>query len=133
MINTPTTDALNALIPLPDTPPLIPGRPHVSAVWRWCRRGVLARSGERVRLEHVRMGGKLFTSKAWIDTFARTLAAADTAYFDQRSEAAQALPPRDPKYGPPNRKKRSHPPPALSAAEQRRRAEVEEELDREGL
>ena len=27
---------------------LAPGRPSVNCIWRWCRRGVLARSGERV-------------------------------------------------------------------------------------
>jgi len=32
---------------------LAPGRPSGNCIWRWCRRGVLARSGERIRLEHI--------------------------------------------------------------------------------
>lgn len=123
----------DARITLAEAARIVPGNPHTSAVWRWARRGVKARSGQRVRLEHIRVGGRVFTTQAWIDAFGAQLAAADTAYFDAKSEAAQALPPRDPKYGPPDRKSRSRPTAALSAAEQRRRAQIEEELDREGL
>jgi hypothetical protein len=64
-----------------------PGRPSINCVWRWCRKGVIARSGERVRLQHVRIGGKLYTTQTWLDQFGRQLAEADAKYFalDEKS------------------------------------------------
>ena len=75
---------------------IAPGRPSANCVWRWCRRGVLARGGERIRLEHIRAGGKILTSPRWVEDFARRLAAADAAYFDQRQLTAPPPPPRVP-------------------------------------
>lgn len=66
-----------------------PGRPTANCIWRWCRRGVLARNGERVRLEHVRLGGRIFTTRRWLDEFGRALAEADARYFS-RSQSAVA-------------------------------------------
>ena len=31
-----------------------PGRPHSASIWRWMRKGVLSRSGERITLDHIR-------------------------------------------------------------------------------
>jgi len=61
---------------------LAPGRPSINCLWRWARKGVLARSGRRVRLGHVRIGGKLFTTAAWVSQFGVALAEADVNYFD---------------------------------------------------
>jgi len=58
-----------------------PGRPSANCVWRWCRKGVRARCGQRVRLRHVRVGGKIFTSARWVDEFGQQVAEADAAYF----------------------------------------------------
>jgi hypothetical protein len=66
---------------LSEAPRHIPGRPSASAVWRWCRDGVKARNGERVRLQHVRAGARIFTTRAWLDEFMDKLAAADAEYF----------------------------------------------------
>jgi len=60
---------------------LAPSRPSVNCIWRWCRKGVLARSGERIRLQHVRIGGKLYTTADWLSQFGQTLAQADASYF----------------------------------------------------
>ena len=72
---------------------LFPGRPSANCIWRWCRRGVAARNGERVRLRHVRLGGRLLTTRQWLDMFGHALAAADTKFFDAvagtRSHAEQ--------------------------------------------
>lgn len=38
---------------------LAPGRPSANCVWRWCREGVKSKSGERVRLKHMRFGGRI--------------------------------------------------------------------------
>lgn len=77
-------------ITLTDVAKITPGRPSANCIWRWCRRGVLARNGERVRLEHVRIGGKIFTTRAWLDEFGRRLATADAAYFAAADAAAPA-------------------------------------------
>ena len=42
----------NPLITLTEAAKITPGRPSTNCLWRWCRRGVLSRGGERVRLEH---------------------------------------------------------------------------------
>jgi hypothetical protein len=69
---------------------LTPGRPSANCLWRWCRRGVISRSGERVRLQHARMGGKIFTTTAWLEEFGRRLADADRRYFELAETAAAA-------------------------------------------
>ena len=60
---------------------ITPGRPSTNCLWRWCRRGVLARNGRRVRLQHVRVGGKIFTTPRWVEAFGNALAEADNSYF----------------------------------------------------
>ena len=69
-----------------------PGRPSSNCCWRWCRCGVLSRGGERVYLRHVRVGGRVYTSKQWLDEFGQTLAEADAKYF-RRHEDGAAPPP----------------------------------------
>lgn len=73
------------LIPLSAAAKAAPGRPSANAIWRWCRRGVRARGGVCVRLRHVRLGGRVFTSLAWLTEFGEQLAAADAEHFDSRS------------------------------------------------
>ena len=61
---------------------LAPGRPHVASVWRWCRRGVKVRgSGERVTLQHIRAGGRLYTTAADLERFFQAVSAADAQHF----------------------------------------------------
>ena len=102
---------------------LAPGRPSSNCVWRWCRRGVLARSGERVHLRHVRVGGKIFTKSAWVDDFGERLARADAEYFGdpETSMPEGASPDQD---GAKN---------ARSRDRASRLAQVERELAEEGL
>lgn len=45
---------------------LAPGRPSPNCVWRWCREGVKAASGQRVRLKHVRFGSRIYTTRQWL-------------------------------------------------------------------
>lgn len=71
---------------------IAPGRPSTNCMWRWCRRGVIARSGQRIKLEHIRMGGKIFTTQLWIDAFGRKLAEADAQYFDRDGEHDRPTP-----------------------------------------
>lgn len=107
-----------------------PGGISPNCVWRWCRRGVLARTGERVRLEHIRVGGKLYTTPRWIEEFGRRLAEADASYFDATTDAPCSAP--DPAQRPqprgPRRRRR-----LTDDEEAARRARVAADLDAEGL
>ena len=58
-----------------------PGQPSPNCVWRWCRHGVKSRSGERVRLRHIRIGGVIFTTAEWVQEFGQRLAEADVHHF----------------------------------------------------
>jgi hypothetical protein len=116
-------------ISLTEVAKVAPGRPSANCVWRWCRRGVKARDGQRIRLQHVRVGGKIFTKREWVDEFGRRLAAADADYFMQREAAAAELAARQ---APPPRRNRTH----RSRFDERRRAEIEaaeRELDARGI
>jgi hypothetical protein len=95
----------NALITLTEAAKLMPGRPSTNCLWRWCRRGVLSRGGERIRLEHRRIGGKIFTAPDWLDEFGRKLAEADTRHFDQCGEVAADAAAKEPRI--PLRRRRS--------------------------
>jgi hypothetical protein len=87
---------LDRPLSLTEAAKLAPGRPSTNCIWRWCRRGVMARSQERVKLEHMRIGGKLFTTPRWMNEFGRRLAAADAHYFDRTGRVSEpnALPGR---------------------------------------
>jgi hypothetical protein len=87
----------NALITLTEAAKITPGRPSTNCLWRWCRRGVLSRGGGRVRIEHRRIGGKIFTAPDWLEEFGRKLAEADTRHFDQCEEAAADAAAREPR------------------------------------
>ena len=58
---------------------LLPDPPHPSALWRWARRGLRARDGSLIRLEHFRIGGRIYTTEAALEAFGRALAEADVA------------------------------------------------------
>lgn len=49
-------------------------RPHTSTLWRWCRKGCRG-----TRLEYVRVGSKIATSREALDRFFYALAVADAA------------------------------------------------------
>lgn len=68
-------------ITLAEAAKITPGRPSTNCMWRWCRRGVLGRNGQRVHLQHVRIGGRIFTTPQWVEDFGKALAEADLVYF----------------------------------------------------
>lgn len=70
----------------------LPGRPHVLAVWRACRKGVMGRNGRRVFMEHVRIGGKLLIPDSEIVEFPRRVAEADAEHFRSDVELPGARP-----------------------------------------
>ena len=85
------------LITLTEAAKLLPGRPSVNCVWRWCRKGVLGRNLEHVHLQHVRMGGKIFTRREWLLEFGKAIATADSAHYDHQSRQVRATRPYLPK------------------------------------
>jgi len=84
------TTTIENYLTLTEAAKIAPGRPSANCVWRWCRRGVMARNGERVRLQHLRIGGMIYTQLAWLEQFGRTLAEADAKYFDLCEAASEA-------------------------------------------
>ncbi len=60
------TDAARAV------PPIDGKRPHVSTIWRWCRKGVRG-----IQLEYVRLGHRVCTSERALARFSQRLAEAD--------------------------------------------------------
>lgn len=85
----------NGYITLTQAAKMAPGRPSINCLWRWARKGVLARSGQRVRLQHLRIGGKIFTTEEWVRHFGQALAEADASYFkmdDNVSAASRTSP-----------------------------------------
>ncbi len=99
---------------------LIPGKPHPSAVWRWCRRGIVARNGVRIRMRHGRAGCRIFTTREWMSAYFEALAQADCEALDSEQRAPAPI-----------QRRRGRP---RSAAERERAIrQAEEELDRMGI
>ena len=118
------------LITLTEAAKITPGRPSTNSLWRWCRRGVLSRGGERVRLEHRRIGGKIFTSPTWLDEFGRNLAEADTQHFDLCRTASAEAAAKEPRVSRQRKRARS---PAVEYQDLREVEEAEQELDEAGI
>lgn len=102
---------------------LAPGRPSANCVWRWCREGVKAKSGERVRLKHTRFGGRIYTNREWLEAFGLALAEADAKHFEREDEAS----------GRPMRQTRRTSRGVRAHEFQRRHEEAERELEEQGL
>jgi hypothetical protein len=74
------------LVSLNEAVDLLPGRPHLSTLRRWCGRGVRG-----VRLETVVVGGRRFTSRVAIEQFIeRTTAARDGGSISARPSMSAA-------------------------------------------
>ena len=64
---------LQDLIPIRDVPKIVPGRPHVSSVYRWMSPGCYG-----VRLRVVSIGRRRFTTLRWLQGFSEAVEAART-------------------------------------------------------
>lgn len=126
----PGAPAAEEHITLSQAAKLAPGRPSSNCVWRWCREGVKAASGTRVRLKHVRFGSRIYTTRQWLNDFGLALAEADAAHFDrdEQSPATEPAPSRRPS-------KRSRLASRSSGTDEahRRHLEAERELEEAGL
>jgi len=97
----------NALVSLSTAARYCPGRPNASTLWRWARKGIKARSGARIRLEHRRVGGKIFVTINSLDRFFENLANADVDYFEKQSEEQSHFH-KQTIYKPPSRSRRDN-------------------------
>lgn len=92
----------------------LPGRPHPASVGRWALKGIRAGDGSRVRLEHVRVGRRLYVAAEALEHFVAQCTRADIRAAEEREAAAP--PAREP-----------------IAARIARQAAVVAELERSGL
>ena len=72
-------------ISLADAARLIPNRSSPNTVWRWCRRGLKLRNGERIRLSYTQVGGRIFTTPADVVEFLERVTVADAEFFGQEA------------------------------------------------
>lgn len=79
-------------ITLEEAAAIAPGHRSSNCIWRWCRRGVQSRSGERIALRHVRIGRQVFTTARWLVEFGEKMAEADSAYFRLSRDARLEIP-----------------------------------------
>lgn len=61
------------LVTLAEAARSLPGRPSIPTLWRWCTTGVRG-----VRLGHVRLGRRIYTSMEALNDFANACALAAT-------------------------------------------------------
>lgn len=87
--NNPVDLTNEAFLTLAEAAKLVPGHPSMNTIWRWCREGVKVRGTlERIRLRHVRAGGRVLTTKAWLDEMLHAVAQADLRHFDHKYPCA---------------------------------------------
>lgn len=77
-------------ISLAEAAELSPNLPSANTLWRWCRRGLELPSGERVRLTHSQIGGRIFTTAADVQYFLRQVAEAGLEPFDSTTNTSAA-------------------------------------------
>lgn len=63
-----------------------PHQPHPASCHRWTRHGIRARNGQRIRLKHHRLGGRIYTTQIWLDAFAEAIVAADLEHFEEKGD-----------------------------------------------
>ena len=85
-----------SMLTLPQAAKLAPGNPHASTVWRWARRGVRARNGQRIHLQHMRAGGRVLVEESALQEFFEALAQADIAGFDAEADTPTPSIPEQP-------------------------------------
>lgn len=88
------------------------------------------RGDERIRLQHIRTGGRVFTTAQWVAEFGAALAKSDAEHFARKDRAGAAVPPRPSSFAPQSRPAGARSQPQRS---HRRDTAIDAELDAEGL
>lgn len=70
---------------------LLPRRVTASTILRWGRDGVRCRNGQYVFLRHIRIGGRVMTTKTWIQQFLNEQAEANALPRPQRPAPPAAV------------------------------------------
>lgn len=71
------SEEVNDYMDIAEAAKSLPGRPSAGSVYRWATKGIKGRNGEWVRLGHVKVGHKIFITKADIATFLEEKRSAD--------------------------------------------------------
>ena len=67
-------------VTLAEAAQLLPNRPAACTLWRWCVKGFYIRAvDEIIRLRHVHIGRRIFTTEQWLEQFIDDLSAARDA------------------------------------------------------
>lgn len=69
---------------------ITPRRLGSATIWRWARRGLRTQGGGTIKLQHVRIGGRLYTTELWLHEFFRKTAEEDMAGCSAAVDAAPA-------------------------------------------
>ena len=69
-------DQLDDKITLTAAAKRVPGRPHPSTLWRWCRRGIRG-----VRLRYLKVGRCIYTTAADLEQFFTAVTEADQRQY----------------------------------------------------
>ena len=70
-------------ISLEDASRLLPTRPAVCTIWRWCVKGIHVRkAAQTVKLRSVFIGRKMFTTPDWLEEFIHQLSASRLGRFE---------------------------------------------------
>lgn len=81
---------MDKLLLLSDARDLIPGRPCKNTVWSWVRHGLKSPGGQRIKLPHSQVGGRIFTTAADVEAFLGEVAAAGSKHFSQTPQKNRA-------------------------------------------
>jgi hypothetical protein len=57
------------VIPVRQVPKHCPSRPSLPTVWRWARKGITTSNGNLIKLESLKIGSQLVTSKQAVTRF----------------------------------------------------------------
>ena len=79
-------NGFNELLTLTQVARSIPGRPHISTVFRWCRVGIRG-----VRMGYVRFGRRMLVPREAMDRFATALADLDRAEDEARANVVKPV------------------------------------------
>jgi len=78
------------ILTLAEAGKMFPKRISPTSMWRYCIEGYKARDGEPIKLEHVRMGRQIFVTVDAIETFMKTVAEREAAFYRQAGAVNRA-------------------------------------------
>lgn len=81
---------MSEFISMREASKLLPGRPSPTALSVWTSIGCSPGKGERVVLQTLRLGRRVFTKREWIDEFVKSLDRAASAAVAERTRPVES-------------------------------------------